>query len=155
MSGILVSLRVGASPERAFEAFTREIGLWWRPNTRFRFTSRLGGVLSFEPGVGGRLVETFANGEIFEIGRITHWEPSVRLEFNWRQDGFGREEITHVIVRFERTGDETRVTVEHIGWDSVSGAHVARHGFPDDVFMRRHGEWWQGLLASFVRRVAE
>jgi hypothetical protein len=79
----------------------------------------------------------------------------VRLGFSWRQDSFGPEEITRVTVRFERIGDETRVTVEHFGWDAIPGAHVARHGFPDDVFMRRHGEWWQGLLASFVRRVAE
>jgi hypothetical protein len=43
-------------------------------------------------------------------------------------------------------GAETRVTVEHRGWDSVPAAHVARHGFPDGVFLRRHGDWWQALL---------
>jgi hypothetical protein len=40
------------------------------------------------------------------------------------------------------------VTVEHRGWDSVPAAHVARHGFPDAVFLRRHAEWWQGLLSG-------
>jgi hypothetical protein len=30
---------------------------------------------------------------------------------------------------------ETRVTVEHRGWDSVPQEHVARHGFPDAVFL--------------------
>jgi hypothetical protein len=33
------------------------------------------------------------------------------------------------------------------GWDSVPSAHVARHGFPETVFLRRQGEW-QGLLPS-------
>lgn len=31
-SAVLVSLRVAATPQRAFDVFTREIGLWWRPN---------------------------------------------------------------------------------------------------------------------------
>jgi hypothetical protein len=47
-------------------------------------------------------------------------------------------------------GEETRVTVEHRGWDTVPAAHVARHGFPTAVFLRRHGEWWQGLLLALA-----
>lgn len=31
-AAVLVSLRVAASPARAFEAFTQEIDQWWRPN---------------------------------------------------------------------------------------------------------------------------
>jgi hypothetical protein len=31
-SRILVALRVAAEPQRAFGAFTNEIGQWWRPN---------------------------------------------------------------------------------------------------------------------------
>jgi hypothetical protein len=34
----------------------------------------------------GRLIETTPTGEVFEIGRITVWEPGVRLAFNWRQE---------------------------------------------------------------------
>ena len=41
------------------------------------------------------------------------------------------------------------MTVEHFGWDSVPAAHVARHGFPNALFLTRHGEWWQALLASY------
>jgi len=62
------------------------------------------------------------------------WEPGERLVFGWRQATF-------------RPGQETRVTVVHRGWDSVPDQHVARHGFPDAIFLRRHGEWWQVLLA--------
>jgi hypothetical protein len=35
----------------------------------------------------------------------------------------------------------------HRGWDSIPPEHVARHNFPDTIFLRRHGEWWQALLA--------
>ena len=145
---VLVSLRVAATPERAFEVFTREIHLWWRDNVLFRFTPRSPGSLAFEPHEGGRFTETLANGKVFEIGIVTAWEPGKRLAFSWRQASFRDDQITRVEIRFEPVGDETRVTVEHLGWDSVPQEHVARHGFPDPIFLRRHGEWWQALLAS-------
>lgn len=148
-SRILVALRVPASPERAFEAFTAEIGQWWRPNGLFQFTPRSPGVLTFEPGPEGRLVETLASGKVFEIGKIRAWEPPRRLVFGWRQASFAPGQDTEVEVTFEAVGEETRVTVQHVGWDGVPQTHVAKHGFPDAIFLRRHAEWWQVLLASF------
>jgi uncharacterized protein YndB with AHSA1/START domain len=145
-SRILVALRVAASPERAFDAFTGEIGEWWTPNALFAFTPREPGVLAFEPGPEGRLTETRSNGKVFEIGRVRAWEPPHRLVFGWRQAAFTPEQDTEVEVRFEAVGEETRVTVEHRGWDSVPAAHVARHGFPNALFLQRHGEWWRQLL---------
>jgi uncharacterized protein YndB with AHSA1/START domain len=152
-SHVLVSLRVAASPQRAFDVFTSEIGAWWRPNTLFRFAPRSPGQLAFERGLGGRFTETLANGKVFEIGRITAWEPGSRLAFTWRQATFEPDQITHVEIRFEAVGNETRVTVEHHGWDSVPQEHVARHGFPERLFLQRHGEWWQELLRSYRDRV--
>jgi uncharacterized protein YndB with AHSA1/START domain len=154
-SRVIVALRVKAAPERAFRAFVEEIGAWWRPNSLFRFTPRSPGVLAFEPGEGGRLTETLANGKVFEIGRIRAWEPPARLVFGWRQATFAPDHDTEVEVRFEAVGDETRVTVTHTGWDSVPQAHVARHGFPPNLFLQRHGEWWQSLLAAYRMRLAE
>ncbi len=151
-SCVLVSLRVGAAPKHAFEVFTREIGSWWRPNILFRFTSSAPGTLAFEPGPGGRFTETQPDGTVFEIGRVMVWEPGRRLVFTWRQDSFGPDQLTEVEVRFEPVGEETRVTVEHRGWDSIPQAHVARHGFPEGIFLQRAGEWWQSLLRSYQRR---
>jgi uncharacterized protein YndB with AHSA1/START domain len=153
-SRILVALRVPATPARAFQAFTAEIGQWWRPNQLFQFTPRAAGTLAFEPGEGGRFTETAADGEVFEIGRITAWQPGARLAFTWRQASFAPGQVTTVEVRFEAVGSETRVTVEHRGWETVPQEHVARHTFPDAVFLQRHGEWWQALLASLRSRLA-
>lgn len=150
---ILVSLRVAASPERAFAIFAGEIGAWWKPNPLFRFTPRSPGVLALEPFQGGRFTETLPNGTVFEIGRILLWEPGERLAFTWRQATFTPQQMTQVEVRFEPVGEETRVTVEHRGWDTVPPEHVARHAVADAVFLRRHGEWWQALLFSFEARV--
>jgi uncharacterized protein YndB with AHSA1/START domain len=153
-SRVLVALRIRAAPERVFEAFTREIALWWKPNMLFQFTPRSPGVLAFEPGVGGRFTETLPSGKVFEIGRIRVWEPPHRLVFGWRQATFAAGQDTEVEVRFDPIGEETRVTVEHRGWDTVPQEHVARHHFPDTLFLYRHAEWWQTLLASMKEHQA-
>lgn len=151
-SRILVALRVRATPQRAFEAFTAEIGQWWTPNDLFAFTPREPGVLSFENAE--RLIETRQGGKVFEIGRVSVWEPGVRLVVGWRQASFGPDMATEVEVTFEPVGDgETRVTVTHSGWDSVPQPHAARHGFPLQPFQARHGEWWRALLGRLAEHV--
>ena len=121
-SRVIVSLRVAATTGRAFEVFTRDIGAWWQPNDLFRFTPRSPGRIALEAGEGGRLTETLANGTVFEIGRVTGWEPGARLALTWRQATFAPDQLTHVEVLFEAVADETRVTVTHTGWDSVPQA---------------------------------
>lgn len=153
-SKVFVALRVKATPERAFDSFVREIGLWWKPNGLFQTTPRAPGLLAFEPEEGGRLTETLANGKVFEIGRILTWEPPSRLVFSWRQANFPPELTTEVEVKFEAVGDETRVSVAHRGFDQVPPDSVARHGFPDQVLLMRLAEWWRTLLASHGAHVA-
>jgi uncharacterized protein YndB with AHSA1/START domain len=151
-SRLLVALRVPAAPQRAFDAFVYEIAAWWRPNGLFDFTVGQHGRLEFEPGAGGRLTETYADGSVFEIGRITEWEPPALLAFTWRQASFAPDQLTEVRVSFEAVGDETRVSVEHSGWDTIPQKHAARHGFPLEVFQMRHAEYWRALLHSLRAR---
>ena len=151
-ASVIVSLRVAASPRRAFDAFTDDIGRWWVPNPLFMLTPRGDGCLRFDPGEGGRLVTTFADGTAFEVGRITIWRPGERVALTWRQETFAPGQSTDLDVRFEAVGDETRVTVEHRGWDSIPQDHAARHGFGLLVFQRRLVEHWRALLASLDGR---
>jgi uncharacterized protein YndB with AHSA1/START domain len=155
-SRIVVALRVPGSPERAFRVFTEEIGLWWRDDPLFRLTPRSPGVMAFEPpgdGVPGRLVERLPNGKTFLVGEVSVWEPGRRLVFGWRQAAFTPDQHTEVEVTFEPVDEETRITVEHRGWDSVPAQHVARHGMAEGYFARRHGEWWHKLLAALGERI--
>ncbi len=147
-SRVLLSIRVKATPKRAFAAFTEEIAQWWKPNGLFEFRRNRAGILSFEPGASGRLIETYADGSVFVIGEVRVWEPPHRLVVGWRQESFGPEQSTELCVRFEEVGQETRVTVEHFGWDAFPQKHAARHGFPLAVFQRRFAEWWQGMLRA-------
>lgn len=146
-SKVYVALRVKASPERAFAAFVEEIGAWWRPNGLFQTTPRAPGRLAFEPGEGGRLTETLESGKVFEIGRITVWEPPARLIFSYRQANFPPDLHTEVEVAFEPVGGETRVSVEHRGFDRAP-AGAARHGFPDALLLTKLAEFWRAQLAS-------
>lgn len=54
-----VSISVAVEPAVAFEVFTQETDLWWRRGLRYRLAGRRPGSLCFEPGVGGRLFESF------------------------------------------------------------------------------------------------
>jgi uncharacterized protein YndB with AHSA1/START domain len=153
-SAVIVSIRVAASPERAFEAFTAEIGQWWQANPLFQLTPRGDGVLRFEGGDGGRLVTTWAEGKEYEIGRVRIWEPGARLVLSWRQATFPPGLETEVDVRFEAIGAETRVTIEHRGWDTVPQEHVARHGMELILFQRRLAEHWRMLGKALAARIA-
>ncbi len=149
-SRAIVTIRLRASPERAFKAFTEEIALWWRFEPFFRFTPKSPGVLAFEPGVGGRFTETLPAGQVFEIGRITVWEPGARLAFTWRQASFAPGQETLVEVRFEPTAEGVRVSVEHSGWERIPTGHLARHGLKDPEYLRRHGAYWRSLLQGLA-----
>src|SRR3546814_6350190 len=76
-------------------------------------------VCSSDLGPGGRLVTRFADGEEWEIGAVRRWSPGEYLAFGWRLPSFAAAQATEVEIRFEAVGDETRVTVEHRGWDAI------------------------------------
>lgn len=153
-SKVFVALRVPADPVRTFDAFTREIAAWWQPNGLFRITPQGDGELAFEPGVGGRLITRLDGGEIFEIGRVSVWDPGKRLVFAWRQASFSPEQSTEVEVLFEPVGAETRVSIEHRAWDTIPRRHAARHGFPEHATLQRAADWWRASLRTLQARLA-
>ncbi len=151
MSAVLVAIRVPAAPDEAFDAFTDDIGLWWRPSDLFQLTPRGDGTLSFDGQT--RLITTLPNGKVFEIGRVTAWERGARLAFTWRQATFTPDQVTSVEVTFQAIGEETRVTVTHRGWDTIPQDHVARHGFPLQATQGHLANVWRAGLAAFKDRV--
>ncbi|OYW13798.1 MAG: SAM-dependent methyltransferase [Sphingomonadales bacterium 12-62-5] len=70
------------------------------------------------------------DARIGDARALTAWQRGQHLAFSWRQATFAPDQITHVDVRFEAVGEDTRVTVTHRGWDTIPQDHVARHGFP-------------------------
>ena len=148
-SRVLVAVRVSCEPAEAFHRFTTEIGLWWQPNPLFQFSDGRDGTLALETDVGGRLIETYDDGTTFVIGVISIWAPPRQLVLSWRHESFPPDRSTELQVTFEpiKRG-QTRVTVEHLGWDAIPADHAVRHNFPLSTFQLRFGEWWRRLLQA-------
>jgi uncharacterized protein YndB with AHSA1/START domain len=147
---IRASALVEVDPATAFEVFTEEVDAWWKCGPAYRFRGAHDGVMRFEPGVGGRLVQVpdEHRGEEWEVGRIKVWEPGARLVFDFRIPVFGAGESTEVEVTFEPVAGGTRVTVEHRGWRGIPRGHPARHGLPDEAFLTQRGTWWIDQLRA-------
>lgn len=148
-SRVLVAARVPCEPAEAFARFTTEIGQWWQPNPLFQFSDGRTGALAFETGEGGRLIETYDDGTDFVVGVISTWAPPRLLELSWRCASFPPDLSTELHVTFEPIGPgQTRVTIEHYGWDTIPPDNAARHHFPLATFQLRFAEWWRRLLGA-------
>jgi len=146
-----VSVSVAIAPALAFEIFTEEIERWWRRGPKFREAGGRGGFLRIEPELGGRLFESI-DGEggphVFEVGRISCWEPPRRLTFTWRNSNYAAHEQTQVDVEFVPATSGTLVTVTHRDLSSLRADHPARHGLQGAAFSRMMGLWWGEQLSS-------
>lgn len=148
-ASVTVSLPV--SPAEAFELFTRDIELWWRRGPRFRNAPGDRGFIRIEPGIGGRVFESFdarKSDRIVEIGHTKVWDPPHRLIFEWRAANFAPAEHTEVEVLFKPSGSGTQVTVVHRGWGALRPGHPARHGLAGAEFSRMIGLWWGDQLTA-------
>ena len=146
---VAVSIEVALPPARAFALFTEEVDAWWGRGLKYR-NRDVPGVLCFEPGEGGRLVERYEDGGEFQVGEIAVWEPGVRLVMSWHPTNFAPGESTEVEIRFEACPAGTRVRVVHRGWDTLRPDHPARHGLTGRDFTLLRGGWWSDLLAAYA-----
>jgi uncharacterized protein YndB with AHSA1/START domain len=145
---VVVSIEVAADPQLAFDVFTTQIDTWWLRGPKHRFKTPWNGTLTFEPGPHGRLLEQYADGTAFVIGRVSRWSPGERIVLTWRLPSFADAETTEVDVRFEAIAGGTRVSVEHRGWSSLRLDHPARHGkHGRDYEYMKAGLWADNLTA--------
>ena len=141
------TVSIAVAPAEAFAIFTEQIDAWWRRGPRFRNAPGDRGFIRIEPGVGGRVFESF-DDRVVEVGRATVWDPPRRLVFEWRASNFAPAEKTEVEVRFEPSASGTRVTVVHRGWAALRPDHPVRHGMATPEFVRMIGMWWGDLLTA-------
>jgi hypothetical protein len=65
-----VTVMVAVPPEVAFQVFTRDIDLWWKRGPRYR-PGKKTGTLHFEERVGGRLFESYGDGQAETLVEVT------------------------------------------------------------------------------------
>jgi uncharacterized protein YndB with AHSA1/START domain len=146
-----ISVAVAVPPARAFEIFTEDIDRWWRRGPKYRQSESHRGLLRIEPGVGGRLFESFERGgspHVVEVGLIRVWQPPKRVNFTWRNANFAADEATEVDIEFAPTASGTLITVTHSGLSGLRHDHPARHGLQSAEFSRMIGLWWGEQMSS-------
>jgi uncharacterized protein YndB with AHSA1/START domain len=111
------SVVVAVPVEKAFQVFTEEAGSWWPLATK-SVGQEEAETLVFEPHSGGRVYERTRSGEEHEWGQILAWEPPHRLVFTWHP-GRGAETSQEVEVRFTDSAADTRLDLEHRGWERL------------------------------------
>ena len=108
------SIRVKASPERAFDIFVAGMGQWWLKSHSLLKTSQADVVV--EPRDGGRWFEVGDDGSEYDWGRVLHWQPPSRVVLAWQLNAdwtYDANFETTVEVRFRPDGDHTLVEFEH------------------------------------------
>lgn len=121
------SVEVDVDSATAFAAFTDDFEHWWGNGPIDAWDSSRVVTRRIEPGVGGRLLEVYADDEL-ELGRISVWEPGARLTWTSSVD-----DVT-IDVTFEALdAGRTRVRV-----DGTATGPNAGEGFS---FVRMVPQW--------------
>lgn len=121
------AITIHAAPAAVFDAYVQNIDHWWPRQGKYRYSfapaATEPGHIRFEPRLGGRYYETFADGREYVIGHITRWEPPQRLTYTWRAPNWQAETI--IDVRFTAVEQSTRVVVRHSGWEEAGVPQAA------------------------------
>jgi uncharacterized protein YndB with AHSA1/START domain len=133
------SLTVECTPDHAFRMWTARASAWWPPE--HTASGERGLTIVFEPRPGGRIFERTRDGREFEWGDVVTWEPPHRLAYRWHI-ATDRASATEVDIRFLDAGGQTRIEIEHSGWDRLQ----ERGRQWRDV--NRGG--WDGVLPAYI-----
>jgi len=145
------SVRVKASPERAFRMFTEDFDGWW-PRTHHIGKSPMKRAI-LQGAAGGRCYTEQEDGTECDWGKILVWDPPRRLVIAWQithQWGYEPDlaKSSEVEIRFEPEQDgSTRVDLEH--------RNFRRHG-EGAASMRKSVDsegGWGTLLQLYAKRV--
>jgi uncharacterized protein YndB with AHSA1/START domain len=134
-----LDIRVPLAPAAAFSLFTDGIDEWWPLDEGFTYGGDRFSEVHLEPRVGGRFFERFRDGDEFDVGRVTVWEPPDRVVFTWRDPDWIAD--TEVDVSFEPDGDGTRVVLTHRGFERVGDSW--------EFHLGRWSSGWPRVLAVF------
>jgi uncharacterized protein YndB with AHSA1/START domain len=114
--------------EKAFALFTDKITTWWPLGGSAATASGQARAESvvLEPRPGGRIYQRLNDGSIAFLGEVLAFEPPHRLVLAW-QPTEDTTAPTEVEVQFTAEDAQTRVDLEHRGWERLGeGATTTR-----------------------------
>ena len=137
---VVRTVDVAVDPATAFAVFTDEIDDWYERGPYSWNDPMRAVAIRFD---GGRLLEIYEEGEPYEMGRVTAWEPGERVAFVYRNVHLALQD-TEVEIQFEPIAGGTRVTLEHRGLERL----------PPDEYATWERRAWIRLMqvyADFLR----
>ena len=147
------TLRVRATPERAFKVFAEEMDSWW-PRSHHIGSSPMKAIV-VEPRAGGAIYTVQEDGANCPWASVIAWEPPHKFVFAWHVTPDWKYEpdvskCSEVEVLFTRADDgNTVVEFEH--------RHFERHGEGWQLMRSAVGSegGWNGVMALFVAKAEE
>lgn len=141
MTPVVRSFSFPGEPGAAFVAFTQLIGLWWPKE--FTVSGDRVTRVAIE---NGRVYERDVDGNEFDWGAVSNWEPGHRLVLRWTH-GLRGAAASQVTVSFRERSDGEKgclVSLEHAGW--VDDGDRARFDDPRgwDVVLAAYQEFVRG-----------
>jgi uncharacterized protein YndB with AHSA1/START domain len=140
---VVKSVTVKASPERAFELFTGQMGRWWPVGKTIGKSPHVAVVV--EPRAGGRWFERDAAGLETNWGKVLAWEPPKRVLLGWQlnsQFAYDPEFLTEVELTFTPAAGGAIVTLEH--------RNLERFGDDAEKVAAQINMGWPKFLAEFA-----
>jgi hypothetical protein len=141
---------VASDRQHTFEVFVATIGTWWPVEPFSAGGGRVRDV-TVEQRPGGRVFETWDDGNTVDWGTVRIWEPPQRFAMSWLVTGTA----TEVELTFTELGAaRTLVAVEHRGWEALSDAELSADcaltgGYTSGSF----STGWATILGSFAATV--
>jgi hypothetical protein len=132
---IVHSFSLSCDAGHAFATYVDRIGEWWLPE--YTAGSDTFETVVIQPADDGRVFERHADGKEIDWGRVTLWEPGVRLAYTSTLAQAG-EHASLVTVTFAGPGPGCEMLFEHGGWNDDNASYRSKFGD------------WPILLGRFV-----
>jgi uncharacterized protein YndB with AHSA1/START domain len=149
---VVKTIRVQATPARAFEVFTTRMSRWWPPGYSISPTKTPLAEVVLEPRAGGRWYERGTDGSECDWGRVLVWEPPARIVLAWQITAawqFDPTLLTEVEVRFEaHEPGTTEIKLEHRRLERMGETAAGMRAVIDS------DTGWSGLLKRYTTEVA-
>lgn len=135
-TSVTVDTYVDTPIEHAFRVFTDGIQDWWNPDHHLLDAPLE--TMTFEPRVGGHIIDRYADGRECRWARVLAYAPPTRVVFSWDialdwQLQSDPDKTSEVEVTFAAAGPErTHVVLTHRNLD-------------------RHGEGWESMRDAVAR----
>lgn len=114
------------APDEAFEIYVNQMDVWWPRQGVFPYSFAPKTThprhIRFEPKLGGRYYETFADDSEYTIGRIIVWQPPTALRYTWRDPDWRGE--TAIQLEFAAVEPGTRITHQQDGFAAAGAAEL-------------------------------